>query len=283
MIGSEDMKIKIVTDSTCNLPSQLLKKYDISVVDLKVMIDDEVFKDSKIKPSTVVDAIKSGKDVRTSQPSVEDFTNIYEKALKKYDYIISIHLSSKLSGTINAANLAVKNLDAEDQIIVFDTRIMSLAMGLIVLKASELVRQYSDIDVILKELENYTETTKGYFMVGNLDSLIKGGRIGKIRGKIATLLRVKPIFTVIDGEIDIFKITLGKKRGLSEMIDLVKRSREKIRDKFIAITYLNTEKIIKKVVEELGRDFKYLIAPTVPSLAVHAGTELFAVVFNLKT
>lgn len=274
------MKIKIVTDSTCNLPWQLIKKYDISVVDLKVIIGSEVFKDSEIKPSAVVDAIRAGKDVRTSQPAVKDFMNIYEKALNEYDHIISIHLSSKLSGTINAANLAVKNLDAEDRITVFDSHIMSLAMGLIVLKASKLIKQFSNLDAILKELENYTKTVKGYFMVGNLDSLIKGGRIGKIKGRIATLLRVKPIFTVVDGEIDIFKVTLGKKRGLREMIDLVKRSREKIYDKFVAITYLNTENVIKKVIEELGRDLNYLITPTVASLAVHAGTELFVITFS---
>ncbi|MDI3473198.1 MAG: fatty acid kinase fatty acid binding subunit [Thermotogaceae bacterium] len=276
------MKIKIVTDSTCNLPQDLIEKHDISVVDLKIIIDGKVYRDSELNVNDVVEAIKSDKDVRTSQPAVEDFTKVYEEALKRYDHVISIHLSSKTSGTMNAANLAAKNLNAEDKITIFDSKFLSLALGFIVLKACELSEKYNDVDIIINELEKYTETIGGFFMVGNLDSIIKSGRISKLKGRIANMFGVTPIFTVTDGELDIVKITLGRKRGFNEMIKIVKEKKNKLLDKLLGIVYLNTEDLVKKFVEKFEDELRFFKVLTTPSLAVHAGTELFAVILRTE-
>ncbi|HEW92914.1 MAG TPA: DegV family protein [Thermotogaceae bacterium] len=276
------MRIKVVTDSTCNLPYQLIEKHNISIVDLKIIIDGKVFKDSDIGLNEVVEAIKSNRDIKTSQPAVEDFMNVYKKVLEEYDHVISIHLSSKTSGTINAASLAAKTLNVEDRVTIFDSKLTSLAMGFIVLKACELIDKNLDINVIKKEIERYANSIEAYFLVGDLSSLVKGGRVSKLKGNIANFLKVKPIFTAIDGEIDIFKVTLGQKRGIAEMMKLVKERKDKLRDRLLGIVYLNTERIVEKFIKEFGNELKYFTVPTVPSLAVHAGTELFVIIMSLE-
>ena len=201
-------KIAIVTDSTSDLPEELLKKYDISVIPLTVHFGHKEFIDNgkdlpledfyiRLKESDVFPT--------TSQPSPGDFIELYKKLLKTHDSIISIHISNKLSATMGSALLAKKDFPGKD-ITIIDTLAAHAPLGLIVLKASQMNSEDISKDEIVAKVNQMINKVKAFILPKTLENLKRGGRIGKARGLLASLLDIKPILTLTpDGHIGIFK------------------------------------------------------------------------------
>lgn len=203
-------KIAIVTDSTSDLPEELLKKYDISVMPLTVHFGHKEFIDNG-KDLTLEDFYIKLKvsDVfpTTSQPSPGDFIELYKKLLKTHDSIISIHISNKLSATMGSAILAKKDFPGKD-ITIIDTLAAHAPLGLIVLKAAQMNSKDISKDEIVTKVNQMINKVKAFILPKTLENLKRGGRIGKARGLLASLLDIKPILTLTpDGHIGIFKTT----------------------------------------------------------------------------
>jgi DegV family protein with EDD domain len=213
-------KIAIVTDSTSDMPKDIAKKLGITVVPLTVIFEKESFLDDG-KEITIEEFYKKIRSVKklptTTQPTPKDFIKVYSNILEEYDSIISIHISKKMSGTINSTELAKKELPGKD-IEIIDTGYVHFPLGFIALKAGQLAQEGKSKQEILKNISDLQSKVKVLFIPSTLEYLKKGGRIGKAKGLIASILEIKPILTIHDGEVSQFKTTRRWNQAKSELI-----------------------------------------------------------------
>lgn len=210
-------RIALVTDSTADLTDEIKNKYDIHVVPLKVRFKEQEYFDYEITSEEFYRRLAQENELPiTSQPSPEDFSNIYRTLLKEYDEIISIHISSGLSGTLNAANLAKEGLG--DRIHIIDSKTISLGIGLMVTEAAKNIREGLSALQIVEGLSKVRKNIETLFTLNTLEYLQKGGRIGKVQGIVGSLLNIKPVIRVGD---DGIYHTYGKTRSQERALDSI--------------------------------------------------------------
>ncbi|AAU23837.1 DegV family protein [Bacillus licheniformis] len=191
--------IKIVTDSTADLSEELLRKYHISVLPLSISIDGTVYRDRfDIQPDEFIEKMESAAELpKSSQPPLGAFIELYEELTADGSEVISIHLSSELSGTyqtaVSASNMVGGN------ITVIDSMYISKGLGFQVVRAALLAEEGMTAEAIVKDLENLRDRTSLYVTIDHFDNLIKGGRIGRGKALLGSLLKVKPIARLEDG------------------------------------------------------------------------------------
>jgi len=198
------LSIAIVTDSTSDIPPQLAHELGVSVVPLSVIFGEEAYKEGvDITPDLFYERLQSAKDLpTTSAPSVGDFLQTYREALKTTDEIVSIHLSSKLSATYDAACQAAAQLaDEGARIDVVDSQSISVGLLFLTAAASKAAREGATLDEIRKILDDMTPRLRIYIVLDTLEYVRRGGRIGRARAFLGTLLRVKPVLSIKDGEV----------------------------------------------------------------------------------
>ena len=198
------MKIKILSDSTCDLAPALLKNNDITLVPLTVVKDGKEFKDGiTITPADIFEHVAAGGDLcTTSAVNIGEYTDIFEQYSKEYDAVIHINLGSGFSTCYQSACLAAEEFD---NVRVIDSRNLSLGQGFVVLKACELAKTMDDLDAVVAELCAFTEKIEVSFVVDKLDYLVKGGRCSSAAALGANLLSLKPCIEVKDGKMSVVK------------------------------------------------------------------------------
>jgi DegV family protein with EDD domain len=214
-------KIAIVTDSTSDIPKDLLGENVITSIPLSVIFREATYLDDGIQ-ITNEDFYKKLKTEEnlptTTQPTPKDFVEMYTSLLKEYDSILSIHISNKMSGTINSAELAKQQMPDAD-IKIFDSELVHMPLGFMVLAAAEMVKDGKSMDEIVEVLEELKSKIKILFVPSTLEYLKKGGRIGKAKGLIASLLEIKPILTINAGEVSQYKTTRRWNQAKIELIN----------------------------------------------------------------
>lgn len=210
--------VGLVTDSTCDLGPELLRTLDVRMVPLKVLFGDESFRDwVDLLPTAFYEKLTTSFILpKTSQPSPADFLEIYRSlADEGCDSIVSIHLTSALSGTISSALMAAE--DSPIPVDVVDTKKVSHALGLVVKAAVESREQGLDAAAIAARARDVAESVRLLFVLDTLDYLVKGGRAGKAQGLAATMLNIKPVLQMNEeGVIEPFRKVKGRKRALAE-------------------------------------------------------------------
>lgn len=225
--GGESMSIiRIVTDSTSDIPIGLREALGIEMVPLKVHFGEETFLDSVTIDSESFYRKLSKASVMpmTSQPSPADFMEVYERlSLEPDTRILSIHLASALSGTFQSANLAKSMLEGKAAITMFDSRTASYGIGLLVVAAAKAAGEGRSMDDILRLLEEMRSQMSLYFLVDTLEYLHKGGRIGKAGAMLGSLLNIKPILS-IDPEGEVYSVdkVRGYKRAMARIVEMLK-------------------------------------------------------------
>ncbi|MCD6450561.1 MAG: DegV family protein, partial [Thermotogaceae bacterium] len=190
------MSIGIVIDSTLDVSDEIRDK--VTVVPLTVRIGDKVFKDGELRLEELFSMIReAGSFPKTSQPSPGEFEGVYRKLLEDHDYVISIHISSKLSGTYSSAMLAAKQF--EGRVFVFDTFAASIVGDFYVRKILEMQDKHPE--EIMKELEKIRDKFKLFLTPGNLEFLKRSGRISKAKALLGAVLKLRPVLQVVDGEL----------------------------------------------------------------------------------
>ena len=204
------MVVKIVTDSTSDLPRDLAESLGITVVPLNVHFGTEVFKDGvDISAEQFYERLTNGKVLpTTSQPSPGDFVQVYDELGKDADAILSVHISSKVSGTYNSAVQAKGQSDAKCPIEVLDTNQMSMGLGMIAIVAAQKANQGDSLEDVAETTREAAARSRVFALFDTLEYLQKGGRIGKARAMFGTILRIKPMIIIRDGEVH----ELGKER-----------------------------------------------------------------------
>ncbi|MBQ6719345.1 MAG: DegV family protein [Oscillospiraceae bacterium] len=199
------MKIKILSDSTCDLGEVLLKRYDITLVPLSVIMDGKDYKDGvTISPAEIFAHVAAGGDLcSTSAVSIGEYADIFAQYTNDYDGVIHINIGSGFSTCYQSACLAAEEFP---NVRVIDSKNLSTGQGLVVLKACELAETCDDLDILADTLRSFTEKVEASFLVDKLDYLVKGGRCSSAAALGANLLSLKPCIEVKDG-----KMAVGKK------------------------------------------------------------------------
>ena len=198
------MRIKILSDSTCDLGPGLLQKYDITLIPLSVIKDGKDYKDGvTITPADIFDHVAAGGELcSTSAVSIGEYVDVFEKYAHDYDGIIHITIGSGFSTCYQSACLAAEDFD---NVRVVDSRNLSAGQGFLVLKACELAKACDDLDAIADELRNLAEKVEASFLVDKLDYLVKGGRCSSAAALGANVLGLKPCIEVRDGKMTVVK------------------------------------------------------------------------------
>ncbi|MGZ4161607.1 MAG: DegV family protein, partial [Neobacillus sp.] len=193
-------KIKIVTDSTLDMSQEMIQKLDIVVVPLSVTINGETYLDRvELDPAEfIVNMRKSPELPKSSQPSAGSFLEVYDRLGEEGYEVLSIHMTGKMSGTVRSAESAAHM--TKTKVTVIDSSFISKALAFQVKEASELAKQGKSMEDILERLDTVRNHTKLYIMVDTLENLVKGGRIGKGKAFIGSLLNIKPIASLEGAE-----------------------------------------------------------------------------------
>jgi len=218
--------IKVITDSTADIPANVASKLNIGVVPIYLLWDGNSYRDGvDITPDEFYRRLVTGNSLpTTSQPAQADFENVYAQQAGAYDGIVSIHISGRLSGTYNAAIQASKALGDKIPIEVIDSRFNSIGLGLVVIAAARLAEAGGGMDQVVKEAWKAMSQVK---MLGIFDTLkytIAGGRINKSLGKIASVLNVKPLMTFRNGEVTLAGAVRVYAKGIEKIAEFVKKN-----------------------------------------------------------
>ena len=217
------MAIKVVTDSTSDLPADVAESLGIEVVPLNVHFGSDVYKDRvNLMPDAFYDKLING-DVlpTTSQPSVGEFIDVYERLGSDADGIVSVHVSEKLSGTMNSARLASQQANADCPIEVVDTFQVSMGVGICAMEAAEVANSGGDMNQVILAARNAVTRSQCFFMLETLEFLQKGGRIGKAQALIGNLLKIRPMLMLREGEVHPLGRERTRRKGIAKLVDTV--------------------------------------------------------------
>lgn len=197
------MAVKIVTDSTSDLPPEIAERFGIEVVPLNVHFGDQTFKDGvDLSADEFYERLITGGILpRTSQPSPGEFMETYDEVGRDADAIVSIHISAKLSGTYNSALQGMQQVSVECPIQVVDSQQASLGLGMVALVAARVANDGGTLDEVADAAREASGRAECFTLLDTLEYLEKGGRIGKASGMLGTLLRIKPLLMIRDGEV----------------------------------------------------------------------------------
>ena len=218
------MATRIVTDSSADLPPELAKQWNITVVPCNVVIGDVSYKDGvDISLDEFYRQLAASPRLpTTSQPSVADFQAVYQELAEQSHSIISIHLSGELSGTLNSAEQAKASLGGDSDIRIIDSRLASIPLGLVVLSAAQLA-QNAEAEEVELQVQRDLPDTHCFFLLDTLDYLQRGGRIGKAQAFLGGVLSVKPILGVRDGQVHPIERPRSRQRGMARVAELARQ------------------------------------------------------------
>ena len=246
------MSIAIVTDSTADLPKDVAEQHGITVVPLNVRFGMEEFKDGiGIDNDTFYRRLQEESELpTTSQPSVGEFAAVYEELLSAHEGIVSIHISGKLSQTVNSAVQGARGVDGDGtKIRTIDTGQATIPLGLIVIEAAKSAGFGADLEEVVGAVESAMDRSRFYGMVDTLEYLIKGGRIGRAKGFIGGLLKVTPIITLEEGESSPVASPRTRRKALVKLKELVEEAAPFDQ---LAIHYSTERAEVEKLAEELA-------------------------------
>lgn len=244
------MNIAVVTDSTADLPRDVADAHGVRVVPLNVRFGVDEYKDGiTIDNDEFYRRLQSSPELpTTSQPSPGEFAAVYRELAESSDAIISIHVSQALSGTYASALQAKAELEAEScRIEVVDSRQASVSLGLTVTAVARIVAGGADIDTATAAAKDISGRARFYAMLDTLEYLQKGGRVGRAQAFIGGLLKVVPIITVEDGEVQPVERPRTRRRGLERLKALTRA-----RTPFESLAVLHTTE--PEVAAELASD-----------------------------
>lgn len=253
------MNIKIVADSCCDLNNELKERLDVNLVPLTISLDDKRYVDNEnlnIK-ELLYDMKNSENSPKTACPSPNEYMDAY----KGDESVFAVTLSSSLSGSYNSAVLA-KNMfleDIHDKFIhVFDSLSASVGETLITLKIDELSKKNHTNLQIVEKVSEYIKEMKTFFVLESLDNLIKAGRISALKGKVASLLSIKPIMEGDSkGEISKVESVRGTKKALRRLVEVIGEKGEKFEEKILGIAHCNSLERAENFKKEVLKRYKF--------------------------
>ena len=218
-------KIAILTDSASDITPDMIEGLDVTVIPIRLKIGENNYKDGvNLSKKEFWHKLLTEKVVpKTAQPSPAEFRDYYEELFNKgYEKIISLHISSKMSGTQQVAKVAREMLKREKDIIIVDSKSVTFGQAYQVLEAAKMIKSGAKLEDILARLYEIADKMKVYFAVSDLTYLEKGGRIGRASSVIGNLLKLRPVLKLEDGEVSLETKTFGERGAISYMEKIIK-------------------------------------------------------------
>ena len=283
-------KVKIITDSTCDLGKELAKKYDIEVMPLYVNFGEESYKDGvDIDTESLYVKVKEKNELpKTSAIDMVSITDLFKKYLDEGYDIIFCGISRQMSRTYENAVMALDELNAKDRIFVVDSMNLSTGIGLTILKAADLRDKGLSAKEIAAKMEEITKKVKAQFAIETMEYLHKGGRCSGVARLFGTLLKIKPIIFVREGKMSVGMKPLGKmKVALDKMINMFLEDykNDKVdRDK-VFITHsiaTESEKYIRERLEAEVKDMEIISTVAGCVISSHCGRGTIGILYITK-
>lgn len=275
-------KIKIVTDSTMDMPTETVKQYGVEIVPLSITINGETYLDGvDINTVEFLKKMKESEELpKSSQPSSGAFLELYDRLGEEGYEVISIHMTGKMSGTVRSAEAAAQM--TKTKVTVVDSLFISKALSFQVKEAAIMAQQGASVEEIVHRLKNVQEHTSLYIMVDTLENLVKGGRIGKGKAFIGSLLNIKPIASLEGAEYH----PVAKVRSYSQVVKFfAKQFAEDVKDRTIrgvGIAHAEAHDLalkIKESIAELTGFQEIEIDYTNPTVCTHTGAGAIALMY----
>ncbi|NYE03638.1 DegV family protein with EDD domain [Bacillus niacini] len=268
------MKTAVVTDSTAYIPKELRDKWNIHMIPLHVIFGSEVYQEEvDITAEQFYQEVKVKDLPTTSQPPIGQFVELFERLAKEYDAVISIHLSSGISGTFAGA-VTASTMVEHIKVYPFDSEVSCMPQGLYAIEAAKMALNGEDSDKIMSRLEELKKTARAYFMADDLSHLQRGGRLSSAQAIIGSLLQVKPLLHFEDKVIVPFEKIRTRKKAMKRIVDLLGEDAASGEHYQAAVIHANREEEAqewKLELEALYPNVEFMVSYFGPVIGTHLG------------
>ncbi|ACM23201.1 MULTISPECIES: DegV family protein [Thermotoga] len=273
------MKVKILVDSTADIPFSWMEKYDMDSIPLYVVWEDGTSEPDERTPEEIENfyrRIKEASSVpKTSQPSVEDFKKKYLKYQEEgYDTVLVFTISSKLSGTYNSAVLAAREVDIPVHVV--DTRLASGAIPLPARVAREMLEKGVTVEEVLKRIDERMKSSdfKAIFYVSDFNYLVKGGRVSKFQGFVGNLLKIRVCLHIEDGELIPYRKVRGDRKAIEALIEKLREDTPEGSKLRVIGVHADNEAGVMELLNTLRKKYEVvdeIISPMGKVITTHVG------------
>ena len=271
----------LISDSTSYLPENLINDYGIIIIPLNLHLEGKSYKEGRdISHADFYHIFESSKMFpTTSQPSAGEFLEVFQ-SLAPGDEALVILISAELSGTVQSALLARNMLENERQNIhIVDSRSSSMGMGFQLLKAGEMFTQGRTMTEVIEEVERIKIQQEIYFIVDDLEYLVRGGRLSRSSGLIGNLLQLKPVLTLKDGKIELFDKVRTSSRAIKLMMEQVEKNKSWLTQ--LAVIHIQAEEQALKLQKNLQEQYgiTVVVSEAGPVIGSHTGPGTLGIAF----
>lgn len=273
-------KIKLITDSTCDLPKEVLEKNNIEVMRLLINFGEESYLDGiEINQDELFEKIESRNIFpTTSQITPNRFLEVFENAKKNDEILILVLISSVMSGTYQSACLA-KKMSEYDDIYIVDSKSTCSGLGVLVLRAANLIKEGKSVEEIIDDLEREKYKINSSLSFDSLDNLIKGGRISKTVGVVTGILGIKLILEIKDGLMAVKDKVRGSKKAVKRIIEDIEKYGYR-KDLPVILVNVDMEDIAGPLREYLkANNIDFIEATVGCTVAIHSGKKASGLFF----
>lgn len=276
------MTIKIVTDSSVQLTPEEIEKYQIHIIPLTIMIDGTVYIDGETitREEFMTKMAQASALPKTSQPAIGTFLELFDDLTKDGSEVLALHMLEAISGTVNSARQAAEL--SQGKVTVWDSDFTDRALSFQVIEAAKMAQAGADMDAILAKMAEVRDHTRLVMGVSNLDNLVKGGRISKVSGLLSSLLNIKVILQVKDGQLTALQKGRGMKT-LNKFVDgFVEDMKKEANILAVGISHADGLEMAEQygaLIKAAVPDVPILIRPTDPVIATHTGAGAFAIMY----
>ncbi len=275
--------VRIVTDSTAYLPSELVAHYGIRVVPLNVNFADGTFRDGVDLTDQEFFQKLATADVlpTTSQPSAGDFLEVFKEASAQGDGVLVVTISGGLSGTYESA-LAAKDMLPGANVKVIDSQSTSMGLGFLVVAAAQAAEQGKGLDEVARLVEELVRKVQVYFVVDTLKYLQKGGRIGGAAALVGSLLNIKPILFLDDGKVEVFEKVRTKTKALERISEVLAEKTNGSHELHVAVIHAQAEAEARALSERIAARFhpsELHLTSVSPVIGTHTGPGVVGLAF----
>lgn len=280
-------KIAWITDSTAFITKELKEHPDVYVMPLAIIFGEDVYEDGvNLTTDILYDRIRKQKDIpKTSQPAVGKFAELYEKLKNEYDGAIAIHISSKLSGTLDSSRSGSEM--AEFDVEFVDSKSMSYAITTLLNAGIELSKQNLDYKEIATKLRHKADQSENYILLGSLEQFYKGGRMSGTQYLLGNILQIKPIIRINQqGEFELFERVRSEKKAVKRLLELFKESYEQNKINEVQIMHGNVQDkaiALEEKIKEQHPEVNIVIGEISSTIAVHAGEGTVAILWSKES
>jgi DegV family protein with EDD domain len=275
--GNVRKKIVLVTDSTCDLPAELIEKYHIQIVPVMLHAGRTSYRDREdINLPEFYNRLQTtDQRFSTSQPPPASFSSVYDKLAPEYEAVLSIHISGNISGTIQGARMGAAGSACEEKISIFDSKTTSASLGLLVAEAGKMIEEEIELADVITRLERLRPYARIFIHLPTLKYLVRSGRLSPAKGIIGTLLNLKPVISMNpEGKIAEVAKVMGRRKVELKTLELALRFARSVKDPRFSVAHVLALELAEQYKEQILRHFpgtEVLTVEATPALGVHTG------------